>query len=65
MDTATFETWSMIICITGLIGFMGFIMWDLAKKSKAGRFGTFIIFFVLGLAMFVFIIKAVVVEVIS
>ena len=51
----------MIILVTVLIGFMGFIVWDLAKKSKAGRFGTMILFFVLGLGVLAFIIKSVVV----
>ncbi|MNJ80421.1 hypothetical protein D3C77_787990 [compost metagenome] len=51
----------MIILVTVLIGFMGFIVWDLAKKSKAGRFGTLILFFVLGLGVLAFIIKSVVV----
>ncbi|MDF0731451.1 DUF2788 domain-containing protein [Pseudomonas entomophila] len=61
MDPAKFEEWMMIILVTVLIGFMGFIVWDLAKKSKAGRFGTLILFFVLGLGVLAFIIKSVVV----
>ncbi|HEY7774695.1 MAG TPA: DUF2788 domain-containing protein [Marinagarivorans sp.] len=62
MNIETFESWSMIIGITALIGFMGFIMWDLAKQSKAGRFGTLMIFVVLGLGVLGFIIKTVVVS---
>lgn len=61
MDPAVFEEWMMIILVTALIGFMGFIVWDLAKKSKAGKFGTLILFFVLGLGVLAFIIKSVVV----
>ncbi|AQW67241.1 DUF2788 domain-containing protein [Pseudomonas putida] len=61
MDPAVFEEWMMIILVTTLIGFMGFIVWDLAKKSQAGRFGTLILFFVLGLGVLAFIIKSVVV----
>ncbi|MFB4392038.1 MULTISPECIES: DUF2788 domain-containing protein [unclassified Pseudomonas] len=61
MDPAKFEEWMMIILVTVLIGFMGFIVWDLAKKSKAGKFGTLILFFVLGLGVLAFIIKSVVV----
>ena len=61
MDPAVFEEWMMIILVSVLIGFMGFIVWDLAKKSKAGRFGTLILFFVLGLGVLAFIIKSVVV----
>ncbi|AIZ34297.1 DUF2788 domain-containing protein [Pseudomonas parafulva] len=61
MDPAVFEEWMMIVLVSMLIGFMGFIVWDLAKKSKAGRFGTLILFFVLGLGVMAFIIKSVVV----
>ncbi|HWD32655.1 MULTISPECIES: DUF2788 domain-containing protein [Pseudomonas] len=61
MDPALFEEWMMTILVTILIGFMGFIVWDLAKKSKAGKFGTFILFFVLGLGILAFIIKSVVI----
>lgn len=65
MDPEKFEEWMMIILVTILIGFMGFIVWDLAKKSKAGRFGTLILFFVLGLGVLAFIIKSVVVGMIE
>ncbi|MBV6288646.1 MULTISPECIES: DUF2788 domain-containing protein [Pseudomonas] len=61
MDPALFEEWMMTILVTLLIGFMGFIVWDLAKKSKAGKFGTFILFFVLGLGILAFVIKSVVI----
>lgn len=57
MDIETFETWSLYIGVGGLICFMVFIVWDLAKESKAGRFGTFILFIVLGLCMLGFLIK--------
>ncbi len=61
MDPAVFEEWMMTILVTILIGFMGFIVWDLARKSKAGRFGTIILFFVLGLGIMAFVIKSVVI----
>lgn len=41
----------------GLIVFMLFIIYDLARKSKAGRFGAFILFFVLGFGIFGFLLK--------
>ncbi|WP_162961812.1 DUF2788 domain-containing protein, partial [Pseudomonas aeruginosa] len=44
-----------------LILFMAFIVWDLAKKSKAGKFGTLILFFALGLGVLGFIIKGLVI----
>jgi len=47
-------TWGL----TGLIGYMLFIIWNLARKSNAGRFGTFILFFVLAFGMLGFIAKS-------
>jgi hypothetical protein len=65
VDPAVFEDWMMTILVTILVGFMGFIVWDLAKKSKAGKFGTMILFFVLGLGILAFVIKSVVIAVIQ
>ena len=61
MDPQVFEDWMMYILVSGLILFMAFIVWDLAKKSKAGRFGTTILFLALGLGVLGFIIKTVVI----
>jgi hypothetical protein len=55
------ENWSLYIGIGALIGFMVFIVWDLAKKSKSGKLGTFVLFLALGLGLLGFIIKVVVV----
>jgi len=63
MTVQTFEDISLYVCITALILYMGYIVWDLAKKSNAGKFGTAILFLVLGLGVLGFIIKTVVVEV--
>ena len=65
MDIETFENWSLILGVGGLIAFMTFIMWDLAKQSKAGRFGTFVLFAALGLGLLGFLIKTVLVEVVG
>jgi hypothetical protein len=62
MSLEQFESWSLILGIGGLIVFMVFIIWDLAKESKAGRFGTAILFLVLGLCLMGFVIKTVLVE---
>jgi hypothetical protein len=43
--------------LAGFIGFMLFIIWDLARKSKAGRLGTFVLFFVLAFGIFGFVAK--------
>ncbi|WP_285424271.1 MULTISPECIES: DUF2788 domain-containing protein [unclassified Pseudomonas] len=61
MEPEVFEEWMMTILVTVLIGFMCFIVWDLAKKSRAGRFGTMILFGVLGLGVLAFVIKSVVI----
>ncbi len=42
-----------------------FIIYDLAKKSNAGKFGTLILFFALGLGLVAFLIKTLVVELIG
>lgn len=52
----------------GLVLFAGavfFIIYDLAKKSNAGKFGTFILFFGLGLGLVAFLVKTLVVEMIG
>ena len=43
----------------GFIVFMLFIIWSLARESKAGRLGTFVLFFVLSFGMLGFIAKQV------
>jgi hypothetical protein len=46
--------------LAGFILFMLFIVWDLARKSKAGRLGTFVLFFVLAFGMFGFVAKTII-----
>ena len=65
MTIAQFENLSMVLLITLLIGFMAFIIFDLAKKSGAGKFGTFILFAALGVGALGFIVKTILVEFIS
>ncbi len=62
MTEAEFASWSLKIGLTVLILFLGFIVWDLGKKSQAGKFGMFILFLVLGLGVFGFIFKNVLIE---
>lgn len=59
MTEEQFQTWAIYICVGGLIAFMIFIVWDLAKKSNAGKFGTLILFLALGLGLLGFIIKTI------
>lgn len=65
MTFEEFESWSLYIGIGGLIAFMIFIVWDLARKSKAGKLGTFILFLALGLGLLGFLIKTLLVEMIE
>jgi hypothetical protein len=46
--------------IGGFIALMLIIIWRLARDSKAGRFGTFILFFVLAFGILGFIAKSVI-----
>jgi hypothetical protein len=55
-----FEALALPLSILALVAFMGFIVWDLAKKSKAGRWGTAVLFFALGLGVIGFVIKAII-----
>ena len=65
MSEAEFSDWAMKICLTGLVIFLGFIVWNLGKESKAGKFGIAILFLVLGLGVFGFIFKEVLIKVIA
>ncbi|OGI38851.1 MAG: hypothetical protein A2140_04170 [Candidatus Muproteobacteria bacterium RBG_16_62_13] len=62
MDIETFESWSLTIGITVLIGWMLLIIWKMGKDSKAGKFGYIILFVVLGLGLVGFIAKTILVE---
>lgn len=62
MDIAQFEQLSLNILIPALIMGMAFIVWDLARKSNAGIFGTLVLFAALGLGALAFIIKLWVVD---
>ena len=55
----------MTFGIGGFILFMLFVIWKLARESKAGRFGTFVLFFVLAFGMLGFIAKTILQAVLS
>ncbi|MDX2219994.1 MAG: DUF2788 domain-containing protein [Burkholderiales bacterium] len=44
----------------GFMLYMLFIIWNLARESKAGRMGTFVLFLVLAFGMIGFIAKGVI-----
>ena len=51
--------------VGGFILFMLFIIANLARDSKAGKFGTFILFFVLAFGMLGFVAKAIIQKVLG
>ncbi|EPJ44883.1 MAG: hypothetical protein OFPII_31620 [Osedax symbiont Rs1] len=59
MRLAEIESIMLNIGIIGLACFVFFIIYDLSKKSKAGKFGTIILFSVLGLGLGAFLIKTI------
>lgn len=63
MSIEEFENISLVLGVGGLIIYMMFIIYDLARQSKAGKYAYIALFGVLGLGMFAFIAKAIIVEV--
>ena len=55
-----FETISLNIGLMILMGYMLFIIWQLSRESKAGKFGTFILFLALATGMVGFIAKQII-----
>lgn len=58
MTVEQFETLALNICVGGLVLYMLFIMYRLARDSNAGRFGTLVIFLSLGLGIAGFAAKS-------
>jgi hypothetical protein len=46
--------------VSAFVAYMFFIIWQLARESKAGKMGTFVLFLVLGFGMIGFIAKGVI-----
>ncbi len=46
--------------VGALILFMIFIVWDLARRSNAGKFGTLILYIGLAMGIFGFLVKVVI-----
>lgn len=57
LTVAEFEDISLKVCFSGLILYMLFIIGNLARESKAGRYGTVWMFVALGLGFVGFIAK--------
>ena len=65
MDIEQFETIALNVSLVGLFLFMFFIVYDLAKKSKAGKLGTLVMFGALCLGMLGFLLKGVITAVLG
>ena len=48
LDTWLSE-WGVTLGVTALMALMVFIVWDLARRNNAGRYGTFILFIALAM----------------
>ncbi|MEY4438787.1 MAG: hypothetical protein RIQ36_251 [Pseudomonadota bacterium] len=59
MTEAQFAEFGLTFGVTGFILYMLFIIYQLARESKAGKFGTFVLFLVLAFGMVGFIAKQV------
>lgn len=65
MRLAEVEALMLNVGLVVFAGFVFFIIYDLAKRSNAGKFGTFVLFFALGLGLAAFLVKTVIVEIIG
>lgn len=54
---STVTNWGLYILLPIFIAFLFFIVWDISKKSEAGRAGTFWIFLALGAGFVGFLLK--------
>ena len=62
---AQIASFGMTFGIAGFMVYMLFIVWNLAKESKAGRTGTIVLFFVLGFGMLGFVAKSIIQKVLD
>ncbi|MFN9389916.1 MAG: DUF2788 domain-containing protein [Betaproteobacteria bacterium] len=55
----------LTVGLGGFMLFMLFIIWNLARESRAGRMGTFILFFELAFGMIGFVAKSIIARVLG
>lgn len=60
MSEAMFSLWAVRLGVGGLIALMFFIVFSLARDSKAGKYGTFVLLIALMMGVLGFSIKVVV-----
>lgn len=57
MSESEFAVIAFKVCTTIFVIFLGFIIWNLGKESKAGKLGMAVLFLVLGLGIAGFLFK--------
>jgi hypothetical protein len=57
---AQIAQFGLSIGVSAFIAYMLFIVFNLARDAKAGKFGTFVLFLVLGFGMLGFVAKQVI-----
>lgn len=65
MSIEQFESWSLILGISGLIVWMLAIIWKMGRESMAGKFGYVVLFLALGLGFVGFLAKTILVELLN
>lgn len=60
MSIEQFEEISLIVGIGGLVLYMLFILYKLAEESRAGKYGSAVIFFALGFGFVGFAAKEII-----
>ncbi len=61
MNEEVVAQYGLTFGVGGFMLYMLFIIWQLARESKAGKFGTFVLFLVLSFGMLGFIAKQILV----
>jgi hypothetical protein len=61
MTEEQFAEFGLTFGVTAFILYMLFIIYQLARESKAGKFGTFVLFLVLSFGMVGFIAKQIII----
>jgi len=52
--------WGVPLGVGALMAFMAFIVWDLAKKHDAGKYGTLVLYIALAMGLLGFAIKGII-----
>lgn len=61
MTEAQFAEFGLTFGVSGFMLYMLLIIFQLARESKAGKFGTFVLFLVLAFGMLGFVAKQVII----